>query len=311
MLPGSDLAKLANLCISIGNEITDDTGFVSINGLLKRFNAQLAVRPLLVEGMLGSTSSANGSSWTVLVDSETYPCSQDEIDREAKGKTLPPRMRNTIAHELVHSLAFRTSEFGLSLKSKLDAGKNLQEFVKEIEHETERFSPLLLWSEKSLRQLLLNRSESLGLSEFVDVLKSQGISRYVLVNRLTLIRQSSLGMELLYSSGLRNIAVGFGIWSGNGALIKGWPIFWNFDNGITPSFLLDLPDHQIVAANSLIDDQTTILNGGNKYSTELVVDAGTKLVRKAKKMKVQLEIEQGPWKKGTEFLFSVRGLGTI
>jgi hypothetical protein len=310
MVPGSDLAKIARLCTAIGNDLADESGFVPIRKLLFRFNAQLSIRPLLVEGMLASVgqnpSSPSTRSWAVLLDSDTYPFSMTDVEKEHQGQSLPNRMRNTIAHELVHSLAFRTSEFGLSLKTRIDKKESLQEFVKAIEQETECLSPLLLLSEKALKKLLQGKKETLSLSDLLGVVKDAGISRYVLISRLALIQRAGGSSDLLNSAGLRNLAVGIGVWADKGSYVKGWPVFWNFDEGIPPSFLLKLDGQQLVPAEHLFADESISMRGGQNHEMTIETDAGTRNVPKAMKMKVQISNELGPWKQGSEFLFSVR-----
>src|SRR5262249_47722226 len=107
----SDLRSLAARCTELSDEIADADGFVSVRSLTSRFQAELILRPLLVEGMLASRSTpSKGVSqhqWAVLIDSETYPeVDEKVIAREGCSAPLPARMRNTIAHELAHSFAF-------------------------------------------------------------------------------------------------------------------------------------------------------------------------------------------------------------
>ena len=57
MLSAPDIERFTEVCTAIGNEIADERGFVSIRDLLRRFNADVIVRPLLVEGMLHPSTS--------------------------------------------------------------------------------------------------------------------------------------------------------------------------------------------------------------------------------------------------------------
>src|SRR5580704_4343442 len=92
---------LANICTQMGNLCADTNGFVSVRSLLERFQTKLIARPLLVEAMIASMPNAEseGSRWAVLVDSERYPVSQLDIERESFSQTLPVRFRFTVAHE--------------------------------------------------------------------------------------------------------------------------------------------------------------------------------------------------------------------
>lgn len=310
MLPG-DLARIAELCTAIGNEVTDDSGFVPVRKLLLRFQADLLIRPLLAEGMLASRkvdADAHHSRWMVLVNEEIYPYSNRDVEDERPTRQLPQRMRNTIAHELVHSLAFRPSEFGLRLKTRTDTKETLRDFIKAIEEETEELSPLLLWSEKALEIFLRGRKESVSLFDLLSVLEKVGISRYVLINRLRLLRPASDSKGFLFSAGLRNLAIGLGVWTSSAAHIRGWPLFVNFDDGLIPSFLLKIPGHDLVPAQAIVEDTDFALLGGAKNPIAFETDAGTKGVPSATKLTIEVAMEEGLRKRGEEFLFVVRKL---
>src|SRR5438552_4876718 len=117
MPAAQNLGPLFQACTDIANQVADNDGFVSIRRLLDRFRTNLRMRPLLVEGMIGSTHSANGQppQWTVLADSERYPDVGPSLDKECAAEPLTAQFRFTVAHELAHSLAFRTSECGVRL----------------------------------------------------------------------------------------------------------------------------------------------------------------------------------------------------
>ena len=148
MLSPREVASFAAVCGQIGNELANETGFVAIRDLLNRFHTQILIRPLLVEGMLASIEDkrggeANAHRWAVLIDSETYPITEADIAHETSSRPLPARLRNTVAHELVHSLAFRPSEFGITLQLAAAGVESKYDLVRSIEQATESLSPLL------------------------------------------------------------------------------------------------------------------------------------------------------------------------
>ena len=170
MLASSDLRWIVDACTAIGDQVADDSGFVSMRRLLARFEARLLIRPMLVEGMLAyiertDEPATGGSQWAVLVDAETYGVNEQDVESESQNRPLPERLRNTIAHELVHTLALRPSEFGISLKLNYQKSNNSGDLVRAIESYTERLSPLLLWSERALKQLLLGKREPLSVEQ--------------------------------------------------------------------------------------------------------------------------------------------------
>ena len=140
-------------CLNICNHVSDSQNFVSIKKLTESFNAKIVLRPLLVEAMLASIDSKQNNTnkkWSVLINSERYPnITYDDIDNESKSSPLPLRLRNTIAHELVHTFAFNTNgadNFRLTKNRRSNIQKN--KFVENIERDTESLSPLLLISNK-------------------------------------------------------------------------------------------------------------------------------------------------------------------
>ncbi len=310
LLSRDDLARIADACTTISNEVSDENGFVPIRNLLARFHASLKIRPLLVEGMLASTEYAGVDThevgrWSVLLDSDTYQVSEQEIKEESQERPLPSRLRNTVAHELVHSLAFRPSEFGIQLRRHAEDSENLSRLVQEIEKETERFSPLLLWSENALVRLLSDKKSSLTVEELAWSCRNMGISRYVMINRLGLIRPTD-GRGFRYRNGLKNLAIGIGEWvDGNIAHFKGWPLFINFDRNIVPTFLLKLTNQDQLPAMWVIPDVTFAMCGGLENSVEFVTDAGLSALQAAEKMKVRVSIEHIDKKQRSKFLFVI------
>lgn len=281
-----------------------------VRNLLKRFSARLLIRPLLVEGMLASVESSDEKKfrWTVLVDSETYPISESDISRESHERPLPSRLRNTIAHELVHSLAFRPAEFGIRLQ-RVDGKISSGELVAAIERETEMLSPLLLLSEKALAKLLGDKTEPLSLDELRSVRSSMGISRHVLINRLRLLGSAD-SRDFRSRVGLRNLAIGIAEWTEKGdAVLRNWPLFYNFDRNHVPAFLMKVTRQDRLPAKSVFINEAFAMCGGPHNTVDFVTDAGVEAVPNAQKFQVECSIETGNRKAGSECLYVVRRRG--
>ena len=311
MYSRSELAQFAKVCTSIGNDIADEAGFVPIRNLLSRFHAKLLIRPLLVEGMLASVEESgqgdsSTSQWAVLLDSETYQVSKSDLELEDSNKPLSSRLRNTVAHELVHSLAFRPSEFGIRLENSKGHKRGRSALVEEIEKQTEKFSPLLLWPENSLAKFLSTKMQTITIEELTQVFKTMGISRYVLINRLSLL---PLTDDNRNHEGLRNIGIGIGEWcSENRAVLRSWPLFLNFERHVIPSFLLTLRKQDRLPAETIFLDQAFGMCGGANNYIELETKAKTIDSDNLKTMHVQCSIEKTKRKIGSSFLFAVRKL---
>lgn len=309
----SALTQIARVCVDISNEVSDELGFVAIRRLLARFHARLIIQPLLVEGMLASVQSdaksvSNAAEWAVLIDSETYSVNADALENEDSARPLATRLRNTIAHELVHSFAFRPSEFGLRLNLDSKRKVGADELVKEIERETERFSPLLLLSERALAHQFAKKQEPVSIEEICDFRKRFAVSRYIFIGRLNLLNDVDDG-ALLSKRSLRNIAIGLAEWTAGGkAIIRQWPMFYNFDNGIVPAFLLEALQKDRLPIEAVVSDENFVMRGGANARVRLDVEAGTKASPRLRRLSCVISAESVSRKIGAQFLFSVQSV---
>jgi hypothetical protein len=315
MSPAIYLKQLATRCSHIAGEIADDDGFISVRGLTERFGASLLVRPLLVEGMLASTEQAsegpdgaNRHRWCLLLDRETHDVGMREIAEERFGLPLSARMRNTVAHELAHSLAFRSTEFGVEFPRQFSSQKTKQEFVEAIERETEKLSPLLLIPDTLLDRIFSTAKKFLAIQELCDAMRNAGVSRYVFVNRVNLLKL--VDPKRIHSRDcLSNVAIGIGEWiSEREASLKVWPLFTNFEGGKVPGFLFQLQRRIPVAAKTLFTDPAFQLCAGDLDTTELEVSAGTPRNPTTVALPIRFTVEMVPRKCGNEFLYLVQSL---
>lgn len=307
-VPAAFARKLEQLCIEFGDRAADDFGFVPIRALLNGFQAELIVRPLLVEAMLATVDAgehgARRSRWAVLVDSDMHNLSDESILLEDCKDPLHARARNTIAHELAHSLAFRTSEFGLQLLVP-GTGKAATDFVKAIERETERLSPFLLVTEKAFRLFSAEHPQGLSVEPIAHLRRKLGVSREVLVSRLQMLRSND-PTGLLERKVFRNVALGIAEWSENGAVIKNWPLFMNFDRNVVPDFLLHVRKRERTPASDLDISLLSTLRGGTERTTTFECEARVGGSVKPERMRVVLEVESSRRSGETSF-YVVRG----
>ena len=305
MLDSADARALAQTCVRIGNETADAQGFVPLHRLLDRFRAKLILRPLLVEAMLATIQDPPGQDcWVVLIDSEQYPLTHDDILAETAEKPLHPRLRNSVAHELAHSLAFRASEFGVRLQSH-KPGVDQKELVSAYEQETERLSPLLLCSESSLTDFVASQKEPFSAAGIRQQCRRYGISRQVFIRRLQLL---GIGTEKgpTYYTGLKNLGIGIGEWTEGGrAVLRNWPLFINFERNVVPTLFLRVRHQDRMPATEGFNDWQLALSGG-----EFAMTAGTSATPEAESVCVRCEVESGPRSPGSSFLYTVRRLAS-
>lgn len=291
--PAALARQLDQLCIKIGNEVADDVGFVPIRELLRRFQVQLIVRPLLVEGMLATVDSvgdtARSSQWAVLIDSEMHTVTDESIRSECTERPMHVRARNTIAHELAHSLAFRASEFGITTAT-FGRVKGSADLVKVIERETERLSPLLLVTEKALGQFASLRLSSVSAATVTSLRERLGVSREVLVSRLQMLRSND-DSGLLERPNFRNLAVAIADWTDDGAVLRSWPLFINFDRNVVPDFLLQILRQERTRAHDLAIDPSSSLRDGPGNQVTFECDGRSRGALTPERMTVSIDVE--------------------
>ncbi len=311
MLSSRDVANFAALCGQIGDELANESGFVAIRDLLVRFHTQILIRPLLVEGMLASivdrrSGEGNAHRWTVLIDSETYPVTEADIAHETSNRPLPARLRNTVAHELVHSLAFRPSEFGIKLQLADGGAENKHDLVRSIEQVTESLSPLLLLPEKALSKRLRGRSTQVSVEELDALREELAISRPLLISRLAQL-SANQGAEMRDLPALRNMGIGIGEWTRDGtAVLRSWPLYINFENNIAPAIFRKLRHQDRISALSVFPDTAFAMMGGMDYTAQFVSDAGLLDNPASEKIPVVCAISKTRKSIGSAFIYVMR-----
>jgi hypothetical protein len=308
MLVPTDLAHFKRICAAVGNEVAAEDGFVAVQRLVNKLGATLMLRPMLVEGMVALIESETTPSpqWAILIDSDTYPITQSDLEKESLGNALPQRFRNTVAHELVHLLGFRAKEFGVASQDiSTMKGRQGESRVKSVERETEKLSPLLLWSEKAIEKTLNKKTEPITILDLEEISRDMGISRPVLINRLNLIPEAD-PLRLRQSPALRNVAIGVAEWIDRKvASFRQWPLFLNFDRNIVPSFLLRLKNQERLSAPVVVQDQTFGMCGGWERCVSFECRAGVSGATEAHSMRVRLSMEWVDRAPGHAFFFLV------
>lgn len=298
-------------CLALGEEASDKQGFVSVRGLLHRFDAELVMRPLLVEAMLCEASETASvadrtSRWRLLVDNEKYEVSGAQLEEESPATPLPERFRNTVAHELTHSLAFRAKEFGVALALPARGkGESAAALVADIERRTEQLSPLLLMPDSVVDRWFPSTLPQLSIEHLMSARKGMAVSRHLLIQRLNLLAEYG-SRVLIERQCFQDAAVGVGTWTREGgAVFSGWPLFMKFQNGDPPAFVSMLRKAKSVGSSTVVDEPTFVLNGGANRSVVLKAPA-MKYSRGAQWL--ELSVEPVRARAGATFLFLARGL---
>jgi hypothetical protein len=301
---------LESTCTKIADEVADPGGFVAIRALLHRFGAELVIRPLLVEGMLAKRADAipekGQPRWLVLIDSDKCRVTHNDVAVESIGTSLPERARFTIAHELTHSLAYRSTEFGTELQLAAARNQSGSDFVGKVERLTDGLVPLLLWPESRVDAFLREPGFPLSIERLVAVRHQQGISRQVVITRLRRMIEPRRGGAVEQPAN-RNVGIGIGEWeSENRAILRKWPTFVNFDQNILPEVFLRLRKEDRLPATSVFRDENFALCGGSAVVAKYVCNSGLDVADSKFPMSIEVTVESGPRRAGASFLFCIR-----
>jgi hypothetical protein len=305
----SSIQTIANICAEEADRVADTSGFVPVRALAKRFRAEVIARPLLVEAMLATKTSPDSADatvsekhWLILVDSERFAVTDNDVQDESPSRPLPPRLRNSIAHELVHSLSFRTATPTKKPPPNREKGDARDIAVRKLEKDAERLSPLLLIPYSSL--VRLSRQSCLLPQTLRELQKRCAVSRDILPSRLTLL--SIFDPEgIRYNTCLEDAAVGLGEWiDKNTAQLLDWPLFINFRENRVPDFVAGLSSVGDQLASGVCDDARFYLNGGDGDTVEFDVNNDARLPSYLR-MRVRLNIEIVPRAAKAKFFFVV------
>lgn len=298
---------LEELCGNVCEGVAEPNGFVAVRKLAEHFAIPVIFRPLLVEAMIGTIETKvnceTKSKLVVLIDQEAFGSNQQSFDRECPANPLPERLRNTLAHELLHSLSFRSTESSQELLLNRRKRERHDDFLRRVENETERLSPLLLVPGR-----ILNRISEVANFVAADLEMFRElccVSRDVFINRIGLL--SSFDPERLrYTSSFRNTVIGVGEWiDSRTARFLTWPLFLNFDNGIVPSFVEELQSSRSVLASNVVDDSDFVLNGGTRLTAVFRGHRDAEPLE-YKRMDVSLSVGENAKTKKGRFLFVAR-----
>jgi IrrE N-terminal-like domain len=258
----------------------DSTGFVAIEKLRTVIGANIMFRPLLVEGIIARPKEPNGD-WLILIDSETHAAPEKLLTEESHDQALPVRLRNTLAHELAHTLAFRLDEFKISITG------SREEAVRRIESETENLSPLLLIPYSALQSLC---SEQLTLNRLRKFRDFHTVSNEVLIRRLETLKYID-NHPLEFSPRLKNLAIGVGEKKGDTFFLASWPLFSRF-SGFTPTIIHQLKNNITPSLGEAFPDVDFAANGGTRFTAAASVDAGTSQNPSGDKFDAIIQVEE-------------------
>jgi hypothetical protein len=273
MLRGNrELISVAN---TLSSEIVDRHGFVSVDRLLERFNAQCIFRPLLVTAAI-SKHPDEAFTWAVLVDNESL---HQAGGPDVFGSPWENRVRFSIAHELAHTIAFEESIAGLTLDWIPPKGRDLEELLKKIEYQTNLVTPNLLIPQETLFTIGMQ----LNPNELSVLCKNLGVSKRTLVYRF--ITEAFSDVEHQFRESVRNRAIGV---LNRGKILRS-PLFMLFEDNLVPFVFKKVVDDNL-SVDLLEFIESNLVE---KYSEGWIIEAiaGTSLNPEIGRFRLKVHIE--------------------
>ncbi|WP_309387049.1 hypothetical protein [Cerasicoccus frondis] len=232
--------------IAAGNSCADSYGYVTANSLLNKFNAEIMIRPLLVEGMLmsaknehGETDGSKKNPWLILIDEESFKTNEEAIIAESSNKPLDKDLRETIAHEVGHILSFDRHHGKLKEKPNRSSARQ-SDRIEKYEAETDDLYPYFLLSENKLEAYFSDRNNPPSLTEIIGLVNFSAVTNKTFIHRLKLMNKTPKSDCLNYK-GCINFAVGLCSQGEDGtAEFDSNEVFYSFKNNILPQSIESL-----------------------------------------------------------------------
>lgn len=218
-------------CINLANDVASPSGFVPLRKLVERLNAEVIFRSLLVEAMItvNSSPSEGCADWKILLDIDRFKRDSEIYPEESDDCKMSNRCRNTIAHELLHTFAFKQENNKFVPRLYEWQQQSGTKAVNYLEKEAENLSSLLLIPNESLLNFFQPNHGRLDFNRFCEQYRSYGVSREIFINRIKFLRNHAFDHVLNYDC-LKNVVIGMGQWSPSSQPeLKTWPIFSNFE----------------------------------------------------------------------------------
>jgi hypothetical protein len=295
------------------NEEALPNGFVPVRKLAQRLNAEVVFRPLLVEAMIAANQApAVGEyDWKVLLDIDRFESDSRIFENENDKSHMSFRSRNTIAHELLHTFAFK-KEAGKFLPRLFEWEKQGgAKTVNFLEKEAEKLSSMLLIPQDSLLKFLAPERNQIEIDHLVPEYQKYGVSRQIFINRLRHLATED-NERVLNRPCLKNILVGMGEWtSPTSYSLKTWPVFLNFKNNFRPAFLLEAQSNRsdsIIVSASL--ESSFYLCGGQHGEVTFEGYMGTEKFPETARCEFRLSVEKVERRQYKKFLFMIHQLDT-
>lgn len=290
------LSQLLRQVVQISERAADESGFVPLHALAREIQADVSFRPLLVEGVAAQPKDKDGR-WLILIDNETHRVSAEMFQQETAARPLGSRLRNTIAHELAHTL-------GPRFEAAAGNGKSRKEQVKHLEDDTEDVSPALLIPPRAVEALLSERPTPFSVDELVGARDRMSVSSRVFVKRLELLNQEA-DNRFRYHPRFDNVVIGSGEWLSS-TKVELHPMPFRGVRGIVPEFVTQLRTHKKISLGDYVTDPDFYLCGGSSPTAEMKLWLGTGARPKSEQGAVIVSVEAVPRKAGNGFLWMAR-----
>lgn len=304
-------SEIVKKCISTSQKVASDNGFVCVHKLAEELDAEVIFSPILVEAVIAKKSDLNneGPLWKIVVNEEDLGDEPDMFKKETYENPLSVRLRNTIAHELVHTFQFNVRDDKLVLGKVSDSVSRSDAVLRRIEREAHRLTSFLLLPRFHFHRMIRQLPKYCGVDDLVRIREHFAVSRYIFVQALQNLRMVD-DENILYADSLKDVMVGVGFFGDDGVpRFQQWPTFRNFMDNSSPDFVFKNDNAKFflipgISEGSMMDSK---FENGAKIRTY----EGSKVVPRYRKVDYILTTEAVSVSPGSRFLFMLTRIGEV
>lgn len=306
-------SEIVERCVKIAHEASSKDGFVPMHRLVGLLNAAVVFRPLFVEAVVAKKKdlSISGPNWKILLNVKTFAEDAQNYFSESSKNHLSVRVRNTIAHELIHTLQYRIKDDEIVLNEVSRSVTRSDAIIRRVEREAHELTSLLLLPREHLEQSLRSITEFEDINTYVQIFQKFGVSREIYIQALRNLNKYH-DSRILYHDSLKDVMFGIGTWDKDAKpCFKQWPTFINFSGNSLPEFTIAESSANKDYFQILQLPKESILLGGNLRTVYFTAFEGSKVVPRYKKIEYALSVEERKTTHGLPFLFLLKRVREI
>ena len=306
-------SDIVEKCYKAARMAMDADGYVAMPKLVGLLDAEVVFRPLLVEAIIAKKNDLNkpGPHWKILLNEDTFSQDKEIYPSENGSNRLSVRIRNTIAHELIHTFQFKVEDSCITLGEVSRSVSRSDAIIRRVEKEAHELTSLLLLPLEVLKQELTAITEVSAIRSYLKVYEKFGVSRAIFIQALNNLRKDT-GSKILEHTALSDVMFGIGSWDNSQEpYFEQWPTFENFSGNSLPDFTFDEASSSQSRFTIPQLTKESVLNGGKLSNFQFTTYEGSRNTPRYRNIEYVLSVEERKAGLGVPFLFMLRRVREI